>query len=171
MKDYYKTLGIIQSTEPTVIKAVYKALMMIYHPDRNDSNKDEAIKMSKEINEAYAALSDPVTRKKYDSIYLINNGKTINLYGKENQTLQNKIVEYQIQLKKLVTNELALKHQINEQKIVIEELKKSANTLNNQLLNYQNILEQKKDYSLAFKEKKNTLIKIINDTEDILDLL
>ena len=104
------------------------------------------------------------------SIYLINNGKTINLYGKENQTLQNKIVEYQIQLKKLVTNELALKHQINEQKIVIEELKKSANTLNNQLLNYQNTLEQKKDYSLAFKEKKNTLIKIINDAEDILDL-
>ena len=170
MKDYYKTLGIIQSTEPTVIKAVYKALMMIYHPDRQQSDKDQAIKMSKEINEAYATLSDPVTRKKYDSIYLINNGKTINLYGQENQVLQNKIADYQIQLKKLVTNELVLKHLINEQKKIIEELEKSASATNKQLLNSQNALEQKKDYSIAFKAKKNTLIKIINDAEDILDL-
>jgi len=30
-----------------VIKAAYKALMMIYHPDRYEGDKDEAIKKNK----------------------------------------------------------------------------------------------------------------------------
>ncbi|MEY3289899.1 MAG: hypothetical protein RLZZ419_2141 [Pseudomonadota bacterium] len=65
-KDYYRVLGIIDCTELAIIKAVYKALMMIYHPDRYTGNKDEAVRKSKEINEAYAVLIDPDKRKKYD---------------------------------------------------------------------------------------------------------
>jgi DnaJ-class molecular chaperone len=66
-KDYYSVLGIIDCTEVAIIKAVYKALMMIYHPDRYAGNKDEAVRKSKEINEAYAVLIDPDKRKKYDA--------------------------------------------------------------------------------------------------------
>jgi len=66
-KDYYRVLGIIDCTELAIIKAVYKALMMIYHPDRYTGNKDEAVRKSKEINEAYAVLIDPDRRKKYDA--------------------------------------------------------------------------------------------------------
>ena len=170
MKDYYKTLGITQNTEPTIIKAVYKALMMIYHPDRDQNNNNEAIKKSKDINEAYATLSDPVARKKYDSVYLPVTGNTINLYSQENQTLQNKIAEYQLQLRKLVANERKLLDQINEQKILIKEFEQTEIKLNSNLLNCQRSLEKTKDYLINFKEQ-TTLLKIINEAENILEIL
>ncbi len=65
-QDFYKTLGVIDSAELAVIKAAYKALMQIYHPDKYIGDKVKAVRMSKEINEAYAILIDPVKRKKYD---------------------------------------------------------------------------------------------------------
>ena len=64
-KDFYRILGVIDSAEMVVIKAAYKALMMIYHPDRYEGDKEEAIKKTKEINEAYAVLIDPEKRKQY----------------------------------------------------------------------------------------------------------
>lgn len=66
-KDLYRILGIAGSAESAVIRAAYKALIMIYHPDRYDGDKNYAIKKSKEINEAYAVLIDPDKRKKYDA--------------------------------------------------------------------------------------------------------
>jgi curved DNA-binding protein CbpA len=67
-KDHYERLGVIDTTELAVIKAAYKALMQIYHPDRFDSEieKANATQIAKEINEAYRVLSDPLLRKKYD---------------------------------------------------------------------------------------------------------
>jgi curved DNA-binding protein CbpA len=65
-KDFYRILGVIDSAELAVIKAAYKALIMIYHPDRNKGNEEKSVRKSKEINEAYAVLSDPDKRKKYD---------------------------------------------------------------------------------------------------------
>ena len=169
MKDYYKILGIIQSTEPTVIKAVYKALMMIYHPDRFQDNKDEAIKIAKDINEAYSTLSDPVTRKRYDNTYLSTSIKTDNLYSQDNQLLQKKILDYQLQLRKCTNNELTLQHQINEQKKIIQDLERSNTTLNTKLLNCQRSVEEKKDYFLTVEENRNTLVRIRNEAENILD--
>jgi len=66
-KDFYKILGLHDSAEFAVIKAAYKALIMLYHPDRYIGDKDKAIKKSKDINEAYAVLIDPDKRKKYDA--------------------------------------------------------------------------------------------------------
>lgn len=66
-KDFYRTLGVHESAEFAVIKAAYKALLMIYHPDRRMGEKDKAVKKTKDINEAYAVLIDPDKRKKYDT--------------------------------------------------------------------------------------------------------
>jgi curved DNA-binding protein CbpA/predicted RNA-binding Zn-ribbon protein involved in translation (DUF1610 family) len=67
--DHYKTLGVIDTAEGAVIKAAYKALMQIYHPDRfeNDQKRAEATKKAQEINEAYRVLSNPKLRKEYDA--------------------------------------------------------------------------------------------------------
>jgi len=62
-KDYYKVLGVNEDASPEEIKKTYRRLAFQYHPDRN-SGKEE---MMKEINEAYAVLSEERKRREYDS--------------------------------------------------------------------------------------------------------
>jgi DnaJ-class molecular chaperone len=66
-KDYYKILGVSRNATEKEIKQAYRRLARKYHPDVNPNNK-EAEKLFKEINEAYAVLSDPEKRKKYDTL-------------------------------------------------------------------------------------------------------
>lgn len=64
-KDYYKILGIDKNASEGEIKSRYRKLAKQWHPDKNPGNKDAEEKF-KEISEAYAVLSDPEKRKKYD---------------------------------------------------------------------------------------------------------
>ncbi len=65
-KDYYKILGVSKDASPEEIKKAYRKLALKYHPDRNKGDKAAEAKF-KEINEAYAVLSDPEKRKQYDT--------------------------------------------------------------------------------------------------------
>jgi DnaJ-class molecular chaperone len=62
-KDYYKVLGISEDAPAEEIKKTYRKLAFQYHPDRNPGKEE----MMKEINEAYAVLSDYTKRGEYDS--------------------------------------------------------------------------------------------------------
>lgn len=64
-KDYYKTLGIGKNASTDEIKKAFRKLAFRYHPDKNQGNK-EAEEQFKQINEAYAVLSDPQKRQQYD---------------------------------------------------------------------------------------------------------
>lgn len=68
-KDYYKILGVDKKATEQEIKKAYRALALKYHPDKNtgtEEEKKEAEKKFKEISEAYAILSNPEKRKRYD---------------------------------------------------------------------------------------------------------
>ncbi len=67
VKDYYKILGVPRNATQEEIKKAYRKLALKYHPDRNKGNK-EAEEKFKEINEAYAVLSDPEKRRQYDML-------------------------------------------------------------------------------------------------------
>ena len=64
-KDYYKILGVARTATDKDIKASYRRLARLHHPDVNPGNKAAEEKF-KEINEAYEVISDAEKRKKYD---------------------------------------------------------------------------------------------------------
>ena len=64
-RDYYEVLGIQKSASADEIKRAYRQLAKKYHPDMNEGDKDAEQKF-KEVNEAYAVLSDPDKKAKYD---------------------------------------------------------------------------------------------------------
>lgn len=65
-RDYYEILGVARDADEATIKRAYRSLAMKYHPDRNPGDK-QAIEKMKEINEAYAVLTDPEKRRLYDA--------------------------------------------------------------------------------------------------------
>jgi len=67
MTDYYQILGVSSDSEPKGIKQAYRDLAFQYHPDRNKGNPAAAEKM-KQVNEAYAVLSDAQKRREYDAL-------------------------------------------------------------------------------------------------------
>lgn len=63
--DYYEILGVPKDATEVQIKDAYRKLVLKYHPDRNKDPLAEA-KM-RELNGAYAVLSDPEKRRQYDT--------------------------------------------------------------------------------------------------------
>jgi curved DNA-binding protein len=64
--DYYKALGVEKGASADDIKKAFRKLAVKYHPDRNPNDKSSEDKF-KEINEAYAVLSDPKKKEQYDT--------------------------------------------------------------------------------------------------------
>lgn len=70
-KDYYKILGIEKHASDDVIKKAYRKRALVHHPDRHanasEEEKREQEKKFKEIGEAYAVLSDPQKKSRFDN--------------------------------------------------------------------------------------------------------
>lgn len=64
-RDYYEVLGVDKNADEATIKKAYRVLAKKYHPDMNPGDA-EAEKKFKEASEAYAVLSDPEKKQKYD---------------------------------------------------------------------------------------------------------
>ncbi len=63
-RDYYEILGVPRNASNDDLKAAFRRLARQYHPDVNKS--PDAEERFKEINEAYAVLSDAERRAAYD---------------------------------------------------------------------------------------------------------
>jgi molecular chaperone DnaJ len=64
-RDYYEVLGVSRTAGDAELKKAFRQLAMQYHPDKNPGDK-VAEDRFKEVNEAYAVLSDPDKRTYYD---------------------------------------------------------------------------------------------------------
>ncbi|MCC4610014.1 J domain-containing protein [Xanthomonas campestris] len=69
-KDHYEALGIRPNAGPDEIELAYRGRRSQYHPDRYASSDQETLDWAtskmKEVNEAYAALTDPALRAQVD---------------------------------------------------------------------------------------------------------
>jgi molecular chaperone DnaJ len=72
-RDYYEVLGVERQADGQVIKSAYRKLAHSYHPDKNPGDK-QAEERFKEASEAYAVLSDPDKRARYDRFGHRNGG-------------------------------------------------------------------------------------------------
>ncbi len=64
-RDFYEVLGVTRTATEVDLKKAYRQLALQYHPDRNPGDKGSEERF-KEVNEAYAVLSDPDKRAQYD---------------------------------------------------------------------------------------------------------
>ena len=65
--NYYEALEVSPNASPDVIKKVYRILVEKYHPDKHPATRRAwAEEMTKNVNEAFAVLSDERKRKDYD---------------------------------------------------------------------------------------------------------
>jgi curved DNA-binding protein len=65
-KDYYQTLGVDRDAAADDIKKAFRRMARKYHPDV--SKEPNADARMKEVNEAFAVLSDPEKRAAYDQL-------------------------------------------------------------------------------------------------------
>ena len=63
-RDYYEVLGVEKNASEGDLKNAFRSLARKYHPDR--STEEGAEDKFKEIQEAYAVLSDQEKRAQYD---------------------------------------------------------------------------------------------------------
>lgn len=64
-RDYYEVLGVGHDAGENEIKRAYRSLAVRFHPDKNPDDP-EAEEKFKEAAEAYAVLSDPEKRARFD---------------------------------------------------------------------------------------------------------
>lgn len=64
-RDYYEILEVAHDASQDDLKKAYRRMAVRFHPDRNPGDKDSEARF-KEAAEAYAVLSDPDKRARYD---------------------------------------------------------------------------------------------------------
>lgn len=89
-KDYYNILRVTPRATDVEIKKSYRKLALLYHPDRNPSG-EQFMDYFMEIQEAYEILSNPGSRRKYDSEFIKKYGS---LSSKHIKTAENLINEF-----------------------------------------------------------------------------
>ncbi|CAO1417049.1 unnamed protein product [Diamesa serratosioi] len=66
MVDFYNVLGVSPNASESEIKKAYRKLALIWHPDKNPDNQEEANAKFREISQAYDVLSNAERRQLFD---------------------------------------------------------------------------------------------------------
>mmetsp|Transcript_15432 Transcript_15432/g.35232 ORF Transcript_15432/g.35232 Transcript_15432/m.35232 type:complete len:891 (+) Transcript_15432:87-2759(+) len=66
LTDWYAILETSENADEATIKKAYRKLVLQWHPDKTPNDRERAEERIRQINAAYATLSNPVKREKYD---------------------------------------------------------------------------------------------------------
>ena len=70
-ENLYEILGVTKLATPTQIKAAYRRLVLLRHPDQ--AGEDADVSAFIEVTKAYEVLSDPARRAEYDRMLALRN--------------------------------------------------------------------------------------------------
>lgn len=116
-KDYYRILGVQEDADELVIRASYLALLKRYNlDDWKGNDKQQAIKMLADINEAYSVLKDRYERLEYNASRInrqleVDEPAQVNMTGEEIDAAWLVACNYYSDLERLYSN----LHKISEQ--------------------------------------------------------
>lgn len=83
-KDFYKILGVDRGADDRTIKKAYRKLALELHPDKvqgDEKEKEKAEARFKDVGEAYAVLSDPQKRERFDQGLDVETGMPMDMEG------------------------------------------------------------------------------------------
>ena len=83
INNHYKILGITPWANERQIRSVYRDLSKLYHPDTTKLSSEVSLEKFKELNQAYATLSNPDRRKSYDLSIQFSRSYSVNSQPKE----------------------------------------------------------------------------------------
>lgn len=73
MANFYEVLDVAENASAAEIKAQYRKLALLFHPDKNLVYSEETTHRFRLVQEAYEVLSDECERAWYDSHTLLGN--------------------------------------------------------------------------------------------------
>lgn len=134
MLNLYEILEVSEKASKEVIEKAYRVLAKKYHPDlQQGTQKQEAEKKMKQINEAYEILSDDEKRKEYD-IQLeqerqMKKEQEVQKEKQIQQQVESQIIKNQIQKEESIKQEKEIAHDENSSyqnaQILQNEMKKA----------------------------------------------
>ena len=119
MADYYSILGLTKTATEIEIKAAFRRLAKVYHPDKNP-NDPNAKHLFENILRAYNVLSNPHSRKRYDN----SNFATTSQTQRTQRPGQHKQKDYSFTEEDLKRREYYKKHYQAKKNTVNQEPKK-----------------------------------------------
>ena len=81
----YEILEVSPHASAQVIRAAYRCLAQLHHPDKNPGS-EAAIECQAQINFAYGVLSDPRKRRRYDQRIGAQQASDVERRGKDQAT-------------------------------------------------------------------------------------
>jgi curved DNA-binding protein CbpA len=93
--DYYDTLQVSTSAEPETIHRVYRLLAQRFHPDNAQTGNEGTFR---QIAAAYAVLSDPEKRAKYDLVHERQRQERWRFVARGNESDEDFSVEQRVRL-------------------------------------------------------------------------
>ena len=119
MADYYSILGLTKTATEIEIKAAFRRLAKIYHPDKNP-NDPNAKHLFENILKAYDVLSNPHTRRRYDDSSFVSSVQS----NRQQRPGQKKTKDYSFTDEDLKRREYYKKHYHAKKHAVSQEPQK-----------------------------------------------
>jgi DnaJ-class molecular chaperone len=95
MRDLYEALGVARTATQEEIKKAYRRLARRYHPDVNPGKKD-AEKRFREVQEAYAVLSDEAKRQQYDRFGTVDEQEIAARHARSRRAEHGRAVDFDL---------------------------------------------------------------------------